>query len=126
MDDFEYREPQMVIDLPDFDDWFNYYYEGVEGVCIYPFEVLDRNWGSVESLREDIYELARENFQSEIEQYVEELSVLLETREELREEEEVIDEMIRQVPGITPELHELLHPELYSQLVEEGGGEESP
>jgi hypothetical protein len=120
LDDFEYREPQMVIDIDDYDSWFNYYYEGVDGICIYPFGRIQQNWSEIESLRDDIYGLARNNLSDEIEEYVEQLEELIEVREGLRDRHESVDELLSEVGGaITPELEELLEPEIYARLIDE-------
>ncbi len=90
----------------------------MENVCIYPFSVIDENWSEIESLREDIYDLARMHLQDEIEEYVEQLSGLMDVREDLRDQSEEFDELIEQVGGITPELRELSSPEIYDRLVD--------
>lgn len=120
LDSFEYREPQLVTDIGDYDPWFDYYYEGVEGICIYPFYTIQENWTEVEDLRNDIYTLARECLDEEIEEYIEQLEELVEVREELREDHDIVDELLEEAgPGITPELRELLEPELYDRLIED-------
>lgn len=118
-DDFEYREPQLGIDIEDYDPWFDYYYEGVDDICIYPFFTIEQNWSEVETLRENIYELARELLSDEIEEYIAQLEELTEVREELREKHDSVDKLISEVGGaITPELRQLLEPEIYDRLVE--------
>ncbi|MFD1634642.1 hypothetical protein ACFSBJ_13005 [Haloplanus ruber] len=120
LDDFEYREPQLVMDIGNYDPWFDYYYEGVEEICIYPFHTIHRNWREVESLREDIYELARTHLAEEIEEYVERLEELTEVRDELRGQIDAFDELIEEVgETIIPELRELLQPDIYDRLVDD-------
>lgn len=119
LDTFEYNEPQMIRSVEEYSPWFDYYYEGVNNICIYPFETVSENWAELESLREDIYDLARTHLQEEIEEYVEQLSVLEGVREDIRTESEEFDELIEQIDGITPELRELLSPELYDRLIED-------
>lgn len=119
-DDFEYREPQLVVDIGAYDSWFDYYYEEVEGICIYPFSTIRENWAEVEELRDDIYTLAREHLDEEIQEYIQQLEELVEVREELREEQDIVDELLEEAgPGITPELRELLEPEIYDRLIED-------
>jgi len=120
LDSFQYQEPQMVREVPDYDDWFDYYYEGVDGICIYPFEQVEACWEEVEELREDIYELGRIHLDEEIDEYIERLSELQELRERMREEYEEIDDILDQVGDITPELEELLQPEIHDRLVNDG------
>ncbi|WP_127341326.1 hypothetical protein [Halorubrum sp. 48-1-W] len=120
LDDFEYREPQLVLDIDDYDRWFNYYFEGVDGVCIYPFYIIESNWKEIQLLREDIYELARDLLSEEIEEYIQQLKDLISVREELREKHDSVDELLSAVgKDITPELRELLEPEVYDRLVTE-------
>jgi len=119
LDDFEYREPQLVRDIGNYEDWFNYYFETVDDVCIYPFAIIEQNWSEIETLREDIYQLARDHLEEEIYEYIQQLEELIEVRGELREKHEIVDQLIEQVGGaITPELRELLEPEIYDELID--------
>ena len=117
MADFDYRIPQMTLDLSHYDDGFNYYFEAVDEVVIYPFMEISRNWEEVESLREDVYELARSHLEEEIEEYVDQLRELMRMQEKLRKEHEEMAELIDMAGILTPELDELLTPELYDQLL---------
>lgn len=119
LDNFEYNQPQMVRDVPEYDDYFNYYFESVDGICIYPFQIIGSNWSDVEALREDIYELARAHLFDEISEYVNQLEELEVYREVIKEEEESMKELLEQMNGVTPELRELLTPEIYDRIVAE-------
>lgn len=119
LDSFEYREPQMVRDVEEFDDWFDYYYEGVDGICIFPFEQAESCWVEIEELRDDVYELGRTHLDEEIDEYVEQLSELQDVRQRLRDEHEEMDELLSN-NEITPELEELLQPVIHERLVDDG------
>ena len=119
MGDHDYQVPSMVADEDDYETGFDYYYEFVEDICIYPFEVIAENWGEVESLRDDVYGLVRTHLSEELEEYLEQLQTLMEHRQIIRERHDEIDDLIEEMGDITPGLREILTPELHDNLIEE-------
>lgn len=116
--DFEYQKPQMTIELEDREDWFDYFYDHSDRKLVYPFHDACKNWSEIESLREDIYELARDLLQEEISEYVQQLKSLEETRQRISEKEEVMSDILETDQNLTPEISELLTEDIYERVVE--------
>lgn len=112
---FEYQKPQMIKDVPTYTDWFEYYFEGVDSVCIYPFGEISENWNHIEKLREKIYDLSRAHLSEEVEEYVESLKVMREQMSQIQESSEALDKLLEDLDLMNPDLEELLLPKIYEE-----------
>ncbi|WP_148680427.1 hypothetical protein [Halovivax ruber] len=121
MDGNSYRLPQMVIDIGEHNDGYDYFYESVDDICIYPFEIIAENWDDVVDLRDDVYAIVRMTLQEELDEYVEQIRELKRVREELRDEHEIFDDMLQELEneGVLPSMRELLTPEIHDRITED-------
>mgnify|MGYP000524840272 CR=1 FL=1 len=111
----------MVIDVSEYDDGYNYFYEHVDNICVYPFQIISGNWPEVEELRNQVYEIVRTTLGEELSEYMEQLRELKQVREELQNEHDFVDEMLQEMEGegVLPSIRELFPPEIYEQIDEE-------
>lgn len=66
-----------------YDPDFEHYFGSVDGQIIFPYEVIEKNWGTVESLHESVKDLVFTHMEDELEEYKERLQTMDEMSQEI-------------------------------------------
>lgn len=87
--DHERDTPKYAISLEDirreglYDPSFDHYFGSVDGICIFPYDVIEENWSELESLHNSVENLLKQHMETELTEY----------RDRLQDLEEVSDEL---------------------------------
>jgi len=87
--DHEEDTPKYAISLEDvkrsglYDPSFEHYFNSVDGICIFPYDVIEDNWSELESLHKSVESLLKEHMEIELKEY----------RDRLQDLEDVSDDL---------------------------------
>lgn len=66
-----------------YDPSFEHYFGSIEGMCIFPYEVIERNWNEIKSLHKSVKGLVETQMEEELEEYQSRLEDLDEVSEDI-------------------------------------------
>lgn len=87
-----------------YDPNFDHYFGSVDGVCIYPYDVIEENWGLVTDLHEGVKELIINYMEEELTEYRDRLRVMDNVSDDLPSH--VVDDFLPETDPLADELLE--------------------